>query len=317
MLLSRDWPLLGLLFARTSAGSVEVRVATQLAVPPADARAAWLDYAWARGGGLPGTATLLEDGGQSRTLLPVFLKERLVATQAESEIGYSVTDAGPALADVVPGSHSAVVSFSPRRDGTEMVWEVEFETRARRDFWAAFTRTSVGEVSSNLASFVQPEREFTLSARLAGSPEAAVGAWLQCLDDGDLGVPMPPHVVVSRGDESRAGYERLILPPGLRERVTRVERTALEYTVLNPAWRTCYPAHTHRGEVAFALCEDAGGGACTRMVWRVCVRPQRYGRWAVELLTTLIVPAFARNLAARRASDEGREVDAGVEWCWS
>ena len=94
MLLSRDWPLLGLLFARTSAGSVEVRVATQLAVPPADARAAWLDYAWARGGGLPGTATLLEDGGQSRTLLPVFLKERLVAK------GYEIAGAAPTAKEI-------------------------------------------------------------------------------------------------------------------------------------------------------------------------------------------------------------------------
>mgnify|MGYP007045372872 CR=1 FL=1 len=50
-----------------------------------------------------------------------------------------------------------------------------------------------------------------------------------------------------------------------------------------------------------------------RMVWRVCVRPQRYGRWAVERPTTLSSPAFARNVGARRASDEGREVDAGVE----
>ena len=102
-------------------------------------------------------------------------------------------------------------------------------------------------------------------------------------------------------DPTWVGYTRLVLPPGLRERLTFVERSEsaarIGYTVLNPSWLTCYPAHTHRGEVALETCE---GG--TAMTWRVHVRPLRLGRWAVELLTVLIVPAFARNLTLKASS---------------
>jgi len=298
------------------ASRVAVSIATQLAVPPAEARAAWLEYAWSQGGGLPGTALIVDKEDRSRTLLPVFLKEQLVTSADEEDIVecYTVTDAGPALQDVVAGSHSARVTFRPSAEGTDMIWDVGFDVSARRDFWAAFTRTTVGEVSANLAASLQREGVFTLTARLAGTPENAADTWMQCLYDGDLGVPMPPPIVLSEGDGMRVGYTRLIVPPGLRERVTRVERSEgsalIEYTVLNPSWLTCYPVHTHRGEVKFEASEDG----VTTMTWRVCVRPQRFGRWAVELLTTLIVPAFARNLAARLGDDGGGGSDVRWEW---
>ena len=51
------------------------------------------------------------------------------------------------------------------------------------------------------------------------------------------------------------------------------------------------------------------------MTWCVRVRPQRFGRWAIELLTNLIVPAFARNLATRLGDAEGGDVR--WEWEWS
>ena len=302
--------------AQAAAGRVAVTIATQLAVPPLEARAAWLDFAWARGGGLPGTAMLLDDDLQARTLLPVFLKERLVPVDDESALGYEVTDAGPALFDVVAGSHSACVTFRPSDEGTEMVWDVAFDTTARRAFWEAFTRASVGEVSANLAASVQREVVFTLSARLVAAPSDAADAWLQCLADGDLGVPMPPPIVLDEGNADRAGYERLILPPGLRERVTSVERSEAfakcDYEVVNPSWLTCYPAHTHRGEVSFQAAADADGRPTSRMTWRVCVRPQRLGGWAVRLLTDLIVPAFARNLAA--GLGDAADADVTSEW---
>ena len=121
-------------------------------------------------------------------------------------------------------------------------------------------------------------------------------------------------------DGSGVGYERLVVPPGLRERVKRVERSAeralIEYYVVNPSWLTCYPAHTHRGDVAFEPGAGGDGDAAaadwTTMRWRVSVRPMRGGAPAVRALTSVIVPAFARALARRL--DPGAEPDVTYSW---
>jgi len=144
--------------------------------------------------------------------------------------------------------------------------------------------------------------------------------YLQCLADNDLGVPLPPPIVLNEGDAAtREGWERLIVPPGLRERVLRVERTAdaarVEYTVVNPSWLTCYPAHSHHGAVAFAASGGGNGDAAptTTLTWTVAVRPCRGGAPLVRLLTSTIVPAFTRNLAARLGDAE----DAAVSFSWA
>ena len=86
--------------------------------------------------------------------------------------------------------------------------------------------------------------------------------------------------------------------------------------MLNPSWRTCYPAHTHRGDVAFEPGAGGDGDAAaadwTTMRWRVSVRPMRGGAPAVRALTSVIVPAFARALARRL--DPGAEPDVTYSW---
>ena len=307
--------------AAMSAGRVAVAIRTRLAVPPGEARAAWLDYVWSRGGGLP-LGTLLTDDAQERTLLPLLLRERLVPTTTDVEVpklAYTVTDAGPVLGvDVVAGSHTGTVSFTPSdEDCTEMLWDVEFDCSGRTPLWEAVTQNSVGEVSANLEAFTAKPEVFSLTARLPSRPGDALDTWLQCLADGDLGVPMPPPIVTAQGDASWQGYERLVLPPGLRERVTCVERgdgpdaaARCEYQVVNPGWLRCYPVHSHLGAVDFAPSAD---GASTTMSWTVSVRPQRLARPVVRALTNAIVPAFARNLAGRLGDADG----AAVKYSWS
>lgn len=312
--------MLTLLLAGAVAAPVSLSITTRLAVAPNEAKSAWLEYAWARGGGLPLVRTVL-NGDDDRTLLPLLLRERILE-DADDRISYIVTDPGPVLGvDIVEASHTAQVSFSPSGDdGTDMTWAVEFDARARGALWEAVTRSTVGEVSANLEARLRPPAVFTLTARLAGasSPSEALDAWLQCLADGDLGVPMPPPIVLAPGDEAtRVGYERLILPPGLRERVIDIQRgddgapARCEYTVVNPSWLTCYPVHTHRGEVVLSPAEGGGGGVL--MTWRVFVRPLRGGAPVVRALTSLIVPAFARTLASRLDAD----ADADVRSSWS
>ena len=304
--------------ALSSGGRVSVTVRTPLvSVSPEEARTAWLDYAWSRGGGLPLVGTLTSDAEQSRTLLPLLLREQLVAAGDDDQScvtqRYTVTDAGPVLGvDVVAGSHEGKVVFAPTAGGgTEMVWSVGFDTCARNALWEGVTRSTVGEVSANLEATLRQPAVFTLTASLACRPAAAADAWLQCLADNGLGVPLPPPIVLNEGDKAtREGWERLVLPPGLRERILRVERTAdaalVEYTVVNPSWITCYPAHSHLGTVAFT--PGGGDGGTTTMRWTVAARPCRGGAPLVRLLTSTIVPAFARNLAGRLGDAEAAEV---------
>jgi hypothetical protein len=320
--------------ASTNGGRVAVTVKAALAVPPQQACAAWLDYAWARGGGLPGTAILCSDDQQERTLLPVALRERLVPCYREGELAYEISSAGPFLGiDIVEGSHSGKISFATDGKGseaTDMTWDVEFDTSARRDFWESFTRTTVGAVAANLEASLATPSVFTLTARLAATPSECVDRWMACLADGDIGFPLPPPIVLNEGGKNCAGYERLVLPPGLRERVLGVEkdsrgdRASVAYTVVNPSWLTCYPAFTHRGDVVFTALDGDGGGSSSSslMHWTVAVRPMRFGTPIVRSLTNLIVPAFAKNLQGRlneqRTASEGarRVAEVGVEFMW-
>lgn len=314
-----------LFLKEAAAERVAVTIARRLAVPPAEARAAWLDYAWTRGGGLPLVASLASPDRQSRTVLPLLLRERLVDTGSDDELGYVLEDAGALRADVVAGSHSAQLRFAPGGDGasTDLTWSVEFETSSRNALWTAVTQSTVGEVVDNLEAFTAAPTVFTLEARLSASPATCVDAWLGCFRDGELGLPLPmlPPVMLDEGDSGGVGYERLILPPGLKERVLEVERggdgsdgeecsARLAYTVANPAWRVTFPVHSHRGDVSFTSSADGG----SRMRWTVSVRPMRRGAPLVRLLTETIVPAFARNLAARL---EGAPENEEVTFAWS
>ena len=92
----------------------------------------------------------------------------------------------------------------------------------------------------------------------------------------------------------------------------------VDYSVVNPSWMTCYPAHTHRGVVEFSRCENKGGGGDTEMTWRVHVRPMRGGAAVVKALTSVIVPAFSRTLVARRGVGAATGESGSVVRCeWS
>jgi len=114
--------------SRAASSRVAVAVTRRLAVPPVQARQAWLDYAWAAGGGLPLVASLVSADRQERTLLPLMLRECLV------EDGYVLKDAGALAVDVPARSHRAKLLFEPAVDAlgsTDLTWHVEFETTRR------------------------------------------------------------------------------------------------------------------------------------------------------------------------------------------
>ena len=101
-----------------------------------EARDAWIEYHWIKGGGLPiailnkddniiQSTTNNENRVLERTILPIFMKERLEYNDdndtTSTTLQYRVIESGPFFADLVDGSHSASVSF----DSTK---KVDFKT---------------------------------------------------------------------------------------------------------------------------------------------------------------------------------------------
>ena len=135
---------------------------------PAEAKAAWLKYAWKEGGGLPAVGSLVSDDGRERTLLPLFLREKLVERKGDynnnhgddddddtcdtTSVEYVLTSAGALSVDVVAASHEGRVTFAPTTSGsgTDLTWSVGFDCTARDWLWEAVTRYTVGTVASNL-----------------------------------------------------------------------------------------------------------------------------------------------------------------------
>lgn len=352
----------------SQASQVRVKVSTTLAVPPSEAKAAWLQYAWEEGGGLPLVASLVSGDKQERTLLPLLLREKLRPSPDDGEeeeeekllsCEYTLTDAGALRADVIAETHQGRVVFAPSASSssttsmdndhdtaaactaaaataTELTWSVAFDCTARAELWEAVTRSTVGTVVANLEALTAQPSTFTLCAEpLYATSGQCLDTWLECLEDGDLGVPMPPPIVLDEGEgATRVGYERLILPPGLRERVLGIERggeadggevnggerCSVAYTVVNPSWLTCYPAHTHRGDVEFSAIDKSSGRS--KMRWTVAVRPQLGGAFVVRQLTSFIIPAFSRNMARRiglsqqQETTEAEQMQTEVTFGW-
>ena len=118
----------------SSGGVVSVNIQRDLPnVTPREARDAWIEFHWKKGGGLPiailstkdspydkkdteqstsiNTTTTVEEQSLERTILPIIMKERAEYVDSKSvdekslDIQYKVTDAGPFFADLIPGSH--------------------------------------------------------------------------------------------------------------------------------------------------------------------------------------------------------------------
>ncbi|KAH8073146.1 heparan sulfate sulfotransferase [Aureococcus anophagefferens] len=179
------WLLLLLAPSARALHAVNVEVRRSLSVPPAAASAAWLDYTWSGGGGLPGL--LLREPSDAavpreRLILPLGLRETLDEA-AGTTLRYRVTGAGLAR-DVVDGSHRGVVAFEETDDGCEMVWTADYEVSARRTFWQKATEVLVGAAGDNLQRYVAaPSRPswFDPLGEFASYPELATGYEVRAL----------------------------------------------------------------------------------------------------------------------------------------
>jgi len=341
---------------------VSVNIPTFLpGVTSSTARRAWLEYTWTKGGGLPVVVVPIVDGEdenwdggeegegsyvRKRRLLPLFAEEELVDGDGdgdavvESSVGYRLTRLGPVWeSEIVAGSHFASVSFSAATDGenggtagTQMEWNVHYETIRNQNLWQTVTMQFVQDASLNLASYLAPPIRLTVSTRIpAASSVIAAERWLEYVWWEGGGLPLPPPNPIKLDVD---GIKRMIGPPFLIERlcsisidpegveeetdgndddgvrgdierlkeaVGNVEKKSpagvvnLCYTVDNPGLLT-YPVHTHFGEVRWGGEDKGEEGDDVNMVWNVTVRPMNGFGPFVRLFTETIITVLARNL---------------------
>lgn len=282
---------------------VRVRVERRLPAPPQEAWDAWLKYVWRQGGGLPVLCLAAGDSeGERRALYPARLEEELVSLERGRTVSYRVTDFGlfPALSD-----HSASVAFTMVEGGdeTDLVWDVSFSApSALRGFWESFTSIFVGTVATNLATALrEPWASLSIAAQLPGDPSEVSAAWLDFTWRGGGGLPGPAPSIVSEGErENGVGCARLIVPPGLLERIVSVEggsggACVVHYAVENPGFLSLYPVCLHAGSVAF----QAAGPGQTALQWTVRYRPLAGCGGFVEWLTRLVVGTLVGKLQER------------------
>ena len=161
---------------------VSVNIRRKLPAPPEAASAAWLDYTWSSGGGLP-AVVLPKDEAQwsrgeapaKRLVLPLALEEELQPAGQDQDLTthrYRVTDDGLLRSELVAGSHTAEVKFEPDgADACELIWSCEYDVQARQPFWQKFTDFNINAAADNLASYLaEPARPYWFSPLEAFGP---------------------------------------------------------------------------------------------------------------------------------------------------
>ena len=119
---------------------------------------------------------------------------------------------------------------------------------------------------------------------------------------------VPKPIVRCSGDVvTGEGFERLILPVGLRERIVTSSRPVddrsvgyMNYKVVNPSILTFYPVNYHRGEITFvpsSLSESKRKTSATEIVWVVKVIPMTCWKSFVTFLTKFVIETYLKNLS--------------------
>ncbi|KAL7471974.1 hypothetical protein ACHAXS_012291 [Conticribra weissflogii] len=255
-----------------------------------EAKDAWIQYHWKKGGGLPllilSSNQLYEHGSNvanpqgkptssdrmTRTILPVWMKEDLVLhsedvidPNATIELRYEVTDAGPFYGDVIPRSHSAKVIFTPipeKKKGCEMTWDVEFSTTKWHSFYEFMTKWTVGTASSTIQEVLELPRLFTATTTIECNldPISARRESLEFFWGEGGGLPLIPPIPFGKvlGEGSGLARENLLrIPPFLTESIVDLreseEESEFTYRLNNPGHLTFpFLIHTHLGRVQFS-----------------------------------------------------------------
>ena len=318
----------------SSAGRVSVEIVTDLSnvASLSEARDAWIEHHWEKGGGLPilslqrDTST---DDTMRRVIAPIMMEEVVDLPKNEANgsadgsltLQYRVTKPGPAFApDLIDGSHLGTVSFVPNNNsqGYQIIWSVQFDTKRLVIMYQKVTEFTIGTAARTVAEATSIPRVLTLDATLKGvdDPIEARRKWLEFIWANGGGLPLPSPIM--RGETLKAGggkakRELLRIPPLITEKIVSTSESSdgssaeLEYQLYRPGLTTFpFLMHTHRAKVGFAK----KGEKSIALHWEVEIRPFPIPivKPLVEKLTEMTVATLIRNFVVHLA-EPGAQVE--------
>ena len=324
-----------------SGGRVLVEVVTELpdVSTACEARGAWIEHHWIKGGGLP-ILSLQRDATDDaaknekkmrRVIAPIMMEEVLDlsgdggADSYSLILQYRVTKPGPAFApDLVAGSHLGNVSFEPNdnKKGYKMIWSVQFDTKRLVNLYQRVTEFTIGTAARTVAEATSVPRLLNLNATLKGidNPIEARRQWLEFIWANGGGLPLLPPIMkgqVLNAGGGKARRELLRIPPAIIEKIVTISETSdgsssfLEYQLYRPGLTTFpFLVHSHHARVSFAKDTSAGGENTIALHWEVEIRPFPIPiiSTLVEKLTEMTVATLVRNFVVYLA-EPGAQVE--------
>jgi len=269
---------------------------------------------------------------------------------------YKLTKLGPVWkSEIEEGSHTGVVTFTSFEDeeeeekegannnndgyrhsssgGTEITWNVSFQTLNRNSLWQSVTESSISDACDNLVCYLSEPllmtKRVSIRRRRQAQPQphpqpqqllnhkVLATEWMEFIWRKGGGLPLPLPPIPLRSDWN----DRMIVPPFLIERIVEINETSdytdIIYTVVNPSIIT-YPVYTHLGRVRFqssslsgryqqndstdstddSVMRDKEEDAETfDMIWQVSIRPLNNFilKKFVVFFTETVVSVLARN----------------------
>jgi hypothetical protein len=330
----------------------------------------FLDFTWKKGGGLPVLLILDKDNPSKRNLFLLgeeVLSKNTSSTTTHNDDDddkskeknnnnnkivqeYKLTKLGLVWkSEIEEGSHTGVVSFTSFEDeeegannnndgyrhsssgGTEITWNVCFQTLNRKSLWQSITESSISDACDNLVCYLSEPLLMTkrVSIRRQAQPQpqqlmnhkVLAKEWMEFIWRKGGGLPLPLPPIPLRSDWN----DRMIVPPFLIERIVEINETSdytdIIYTVVNPSIIT-YPVFTHLGRVRFQSLSSSSSSSgryqqndyvdstddgvmrdkeedaeTIDMIWQVSIRPLNNFilKKFVMFFTETVVSVLARN----------------------
>ena len=337
----------GVSIAEGDGGKVSVRIEKDLphVSSVSEARDAWIEHHWKKGGGLPIVSIQKKNDNDEedilllrRVVVPIMMEETLYLPTEENEdqdgsditdlhLEYKVTSPGPALAsDLIPDTHAGRVTFTSNNqgEGCRMIWKVEFNVARLQTLYQRVTEFTIGTAARTVAEALEVPRVLSLNATLDGiaDPIEARREWLEFVWARGGGLPILPPIPVGQVLPEGGGSARrtiLRIPPLLTESVVSTSSSSsttggpssvaeLVYQLDKPGWTTVpFLVHTHLGRVTFARSSTRRDDSVD-LRWEVEIRPFPLLAPLIEKMVEMVVSTLIRNLVVHFA-EPGSRVD--------
>ena len=283
-------------------------------VTPEQAKDAWMEYHWKKGGGLPILVLSSETSAVERTILPTLMKERIVEEIHDNEQGlvevkYKVTDAGPFFPGIISNTHEASVTFQSIDDkSTVMNWNVSFaSSKEWQTFYETLTEWTVGTAATTVEECLAVPRKLNVRT-LIPVDEIEIDPFLarkECLEfvwASGGGLPLIPPIPFGEVLEEGGGSARqnlLRIPPFITESIvvtsTTYDQASFQYRLNRPGFTTIpFLLHTHIGNVSFTSTTQG-----LAIEWEVKIRPYEFAKPIIEKMVEMVVATLVRNLRVK------------------